>query len=128
MFAQSCQTLCDPIDCSAPGSFPLGVVQARILESFLFPTQRIFPDPGIKPASPALAGRFFTTVPPIPSMGPSMEMRWALQKPCIFPSSVLKAIQSRKQDISTFKFVAKQASFVKICLPLVCFRKISSDS
>ena len=64
MFAQSCRTLCDPIDCSAPGSFPLGVVQARKLESFLFPTQRIFPDPGIEPASPALAGRFFTTEPP----------------------------------------------------------------
>ena len=26
--------------------------------------QRIFPDPGIKPDSPALAGRFFTTEPP----------------------------------------------------------------
>jgi len=29
-----------------------------------FPTLRDHPDPGIKPESPALAGRFFTTVPP----------------------------------------------------------------
>ena len=29
-----------------------------------FPSPRDFPDPEIKPASPALAGRFFTTEPP----------------------------------------------------------------
>ena len=30
--AQSCLTLCDPMDCSQPGSFLHGVFQARILE------------------------------------------------------------------------------------------------
>ena len=30
--AQSCLTLCDPMDCSLPGSAVLGVLQARILE------------------------------------------------------------------------------------------------
>ena len=29
----------------------------------LLPTPEILPDPGIEPTSPALAGRFFTTVP-----------------------------------------------------------------
>ena len=29
---QSCRTLCDPIDCSLPGSFVHGVLQARTLE------------------------------------------------------------------------------------------------
>ena len=29
---QSCQTLCDPIDCSPPGSSVRGILQARILE------------------------------------------------------------------------------------------------
>ena len=29
-----------------------------------FPNQGDLPDPGIEPASPALAGRFFTTEPP----------------------------------------------------------------
>ena len=29
-----------------------------------FPSPRYLPDPGIEPASPALAGRFFTTEPP----------------------------------------------------------------
>ena len=30
--AQSCPTLCDPVDCSLPGSSPHGILQARILE------------------------------------------------------------------------------------------------
>ena len=29
---QSCLTLCNPVDCSPPGSFVHGIVQARILE------------------------------------------------------------------------------------------------
>ena len=30
--AQSCPTLCDPVDCSLPGSSVHGICQARILE------------------------------------------------------------------------------------------------
>ena len=30
--AQSCLTLCDPIDCGPPGSSVHGILQARILE------------------------------------------------------------------------------------------------
>ena len=30
--AQSCPTLCDPMDCSLPGSSVHGILQARILE------------------------------------------------------------------------------------------------
>ena len=30
--AQSCLTLCDPMDCSSPGFSVLGILQARILD------------------------------------------------------------------------------------------------
>ena len=30
--AQSCPILCDPMECSLPGSFVYGILQARILE------------------------------------------------------------------------------------------------
>ena len=30
--AQSCLTLCDPMDCSPPGSSVHGILQARVLE------------------------------------------------------------------------------------------------
>ena len=49
---QSCLTLCDPMDCSPPGSSVHEVLQARIREwvsHVLF--QGIFPHPGIKPTS-----------------------------------------------------------------------------
>ena len=57
-----CLTLCDPVDCSSPGSSVHGVVQPRILQWLLFPTPRNLPNPGVELvslASPALAGRFF---------------------------------------------------------------------
>ena len=60
---QSCLTLCNPLDCSPPGSSVHGILQARILEEIRSPSPGDLPDPGIKPASlmtPALAGGFFT--------------------------------------------------------------------
>ena len=32
LLTQSCPTLCDPMDCSPPGSLVHGILQARILE------------------------------------------------------------------------------------------------
>ena len=52
--AQSCSTLCDPMDCSLPGSSVHGIFQARILEWIAFPSPGDLPDPGIEPGSPAL--------------------------------------------------------------------------
>ena len=63
-FNQLCLTLCDPMDCSPPGSSVHGISQARILEWLPFPPPGDLPDPGIKPASPALAGGFFAIEPP----------------------------------------------------------------
>ena len=64
VWLQLCPTLCDPMDCSPPGSSVHGILQARILEWVAMPPSRGFPDPGIEPASlisPALTGGFFTT-------------------------------------------------------------------
>ena len=50
------------MDCNLPGYSLRGIFQARILEWVaIFPSPEDLPDPGIKPASPALAGEFFTT-------------------------------------------------------------------
>ena len=64
LVAQSCLTLCDPMDCSPPGSSVHGILQARMLEWVAMPSPGDLPDPGIEPRplmSPALAGGFFTT-------------------------------------------------------------------
>ena len=60
-------TFCNSADCNPPGSSVQGILQTRILEWVGFPPPGDLPDPGIEPmslASPALAGRLFTTVPP----------------------------------------------------------------
>ena len=51
--AQSCPTLCDPVDCSPPGSSVYGILQARILEWVAIPFSRGSSQPRNK-ASPAL--------------------------------------------------------------------------
>ena len=48
---QSRLTLCDPMDCSLPGSSVHGIFQARTLP---FPSPGDLPDPGFEPGSPAL--------------------------------------------------------------------------
>ena len=62
--AQSCPSLCSPMDCSPPSSSVHGILQERILEWVDIPTQGDLPNPDNKPASlasPALVGGFFTT-------------------------------------------------------------------
>ena len=49
LVAQSCPTLCDPIDCSEPGSSVYGILQARILEWVTISFSRILPHPGMEP-------------------------------------------------------------------------------
>ena len=61
---QSCLTLCNAMDCSLPGSFVHGILQARILEWLPCPPSGDLPNPGIKSVfltSPTLADGFFTT-------------------------------------------------------------------
>ena len=63
----SCPLLCELMDCSLPESSVHEILQARILEWVAFPPPGDLPNPRTGPAScvaPALAGRFFTTVPP----------------------------------------------------------------
>ena len=65
--AQLCLTAQYPVDCSPPGSSVHEILQARILEWVAIPSSADLPNPEIVSASlasPALAGRFFTTVPP----------------------------------------------------------------
>ena len=62
--ARSYLILCDSMDCSPPGSSVHGIFQARTLKQVVIPSPGDLPNPGIKPLFPALAGGFFTTVPP----------------------------------------------------------------
>ena len=66
-YVLSCLTLCDPLDCSLPGSSVHEFSRQKDWSGLPFLTPGDLPDPGIEPmslVSPALAGGFFTTMPP----------------------------------------------------------------
>ena len=56
---QLCPTLCDPMDYTVHG-----ILQARMLEWYLFPSPGDLPKPGIKPRSPALQADSLPSEPP----------------------------------------------------------------
>ena len=58
--AQLCLTLCNPMDCSCTWDFS----RQGYWSELPFPTPRSLRDPEIEPVSLALAGGFFTAVPP----------------------------------------------------------------
>ena len=61
---QSCPTLCDPMDCSPPGSSVHGILQARILEWAATPFPGALPYPGIESGSPELQADALLSEPP----------------------------------------------------------------
>ena len=60
LVAQSCPTLCDPMDCGPPGSSAHGILQARILEWIAMPSSRGFSQHRDRTQDSCIAGRFFT--------------------------------------------------------------------
>ena len=60
LVAQLCPALCNLIDCSPPGSFVHGILQARILEWVASPFSRGSSQPGDQTWVSCIAGRFFT--------------------------------------------------------------------
>ena len=58
--AQLCPTLCDPMDCSPPGSSVHGILQARILEWVAVPFSRGSFQPRNRTQAFCIAGGFFT--------------------------------------------------------------------
>ena len=61
--AQLCPTLCDPMDCSPPGSSVHGILRQEYWSGLPFPSPG-FPDPGTEPSSPALQADALTSEPP----------------------------------------------------------------
>ena len=61
--AKSCLTLCDPMDCSPPGSSAMGFSRQEFLNRLLFPSPGDLSNPGIEPPSPALQAAFLPAEP-----------------------------------------------------------------
>ena len=71
LVAQSCPTVCSPMDCSPPGSSVHGILQAGTLErAAIFLPPGGLPSPVIQPGSPALLADS------LPSEPPGKPSRW----------------------------------------------------
>ena len=106
MCAQSYLTLCNPRYCSPPGSSVHGIFQTRVLDWSAVSSSRGIPKPGIKLATPALAGRLLTTVlprKPYHSLIPLLS---------IYPKKMKTLIQ---KDICTPTFITALFITAKIC-------------
>ena len=92
LFAQSCPTVCNPMDCSPPGSSVHGVLQARILEWVAIPFSRGSSQPRDRTQVSCTAGRFFTTEPPgkpTPASGPLQMLPLGLEwSSSLYPHSL----------------------------------------
>ena len=64
LVAQLYLTLCDPINCSLPGSSVHGILQTRILECVAISSPGDLPNPEIDPGSLALQADSLPSEPP----------------------------------------------------------------
>jgi len=90
---QSCPTLCDPMDCSPPGSLVHGIFQAWILEWVAIPFSRGSSQPRDRTQVSHIVSRCFTIwatreAPKImgsPLKGPLFTLLHSVPRPCIRP-------------------------------------------
>ena len=85
--SQSCPSLCDPMDCSLPGSFIHVILQARILE-WVAISFRGSSQPRDQTYISCLAGGFFTAEPPGTPLGRLRAGLFTAVGPSLFISSV----------------------------------------
>ena len=64
LVAQSCPSLCTPINCNLPGSSVHGILQEKILEWIAIPSYRGFSRSRIQPKSPTLQADSLLSEPP----------------------------------------------------------------
>ena len=64
LVTQSCPTLCDPMNCSPPGSSSMGILQERNWSGLPCPPPGDLSNPGIKPRSPVLQADSLPSEPP----------------------------------------------------------------
>ena len=60
LVTQPCPALCNPMDCSPPGSSVYGILQARILEWIAIPFSRGFSQPRDQTQVSCIASEFFS--------------------------------------------------------------------
>ena len=80
LVTESYLTLCDPLDCSPPGSSVSGILQARILEWVAISFSRGSSQPRDQTHVSCTVGGFFTSVPPGKPLRVQVVYTWLLDE------------------------------------------------
>ena len=115
LVAQSCLTLCNPMDCSWPGSSVHGISQARILKWVAIPFFRGSPWPRDRTQVSGIADRFFTVWATSTKTVLTLFYKY-VHSLALTPSFVSNICRSRKSTIC----------FTTEMLPFLCFIKIEN--
>ena len=113
--AQSCPTVCDPVDCGPPGSSVHGILQARTLERVATPFSRGSSPPRDRTWVAHIAGRFF-------SVWATREACFSILSPVPTVTAVLwifvcQGLSWIRADRFTSSIVKSACSSVKKCKP-----------
>ena len=116
LVTQSCLTVCDPMDCSPPGSSVHGILQARILEWVAISFSRgVFPTTELKPGSPASEA---DSLPPEPPGKPRPDPYDSLSFFCVWGLLHVNEMffydkQNHMQSLETIPAVGLTVSYLR---------------
>ena len=115
---QLCATLCDPMDCSPPGSSVHGISQSRILEWAAISFSRDLPDPGMKTRSPVLEADSLPSEPPRKFPKSRRGVNWWHYSPCSLWLWVRKRMSTApiKDGLFPSKFTKWTTYVIHLCL------------
>ena len=102
VYAQSCLTLCNPLDCSPPDSSIHGISQEEYCSGWTFPIPREFSNTGIKLASPVALALQANSLPQSYCIGEALSLHSHLDNPYwYFPSVFIFAAVSNMLLVSS---------------------------
>ena len=114
VLAQSCPTLCNPVDCSRQAPLSMGFSRQDNWNGLPSPPPGDLPDPGIEPGSLALAGGFFTLWATREARrnqsAASLISSWLLVFPWKAPPLYITCLFSFSVPTHTIKFCLKSLS------------------
>ena len=93
LVTQSCLTLCDPWTVARQAPLSVGFCRQEYWSGLPFPPPGDLPEPGIEPASSALAGKFFTTEQPGKPHVPGTGLNLIITVPSIASRKLNNQIQ-----------------------------------
>ena len=103
---QSCPTLCDPVDCSPPGSSIHGFSRQEYWSGLPSPFPRDLSDPRIEPGhlmSPELAAMFFTTNITWEALGKAIKLFFSTSSKTV--SKILFGIQVQRPNSASLRVI-----------------------